>query len=195
MNIKEYWDIRYMQGGDSGSGSRGDLLSWKAEVINQFIKQKKIKSVMDFGCGKGDLASLINVDAYYGYDISPQAVKLCPKTLGKSFDVLPEYLNQSDLAMSIDVIFHCVDVESYDKHLFNLFQAGKKFVIIYGFDHEVDGTIHYANHYFPRKFTKDIEIMYPKLKLIKTIKNKYPAEKYGPENGSLSNFYIYQKNG
>jgi SAM-dependent methyltransferase len=193
MNIKDYWDIRYKQGGDSGSGSRGELLAWKAKIINDFIKSKKIKSVNDFGCGKGDLAMLLEVNEYNGFDISLEALKLCPLIQGKSFAQQPEFIPQKELSLSIDVLFHCVDQADYDQYLSDLFHSASKFVIIYAYDHNVDGSSKFAGHYYPRKFTTDIEIMYPQWKLIKTVKQKYPVSKFGPEFGSYSDFYIYQR--
>ena len=56
----KYWENRYKAGGNSGSGSYSNLAIFKAEIINSFVKDNKIESVIEFGCGDGQqLNSLI----------------------------------------------------------------------------------------------------------------------------------------
>ena len=51
---RDYWEQRYSSGSNSGDGSRGKLAEFKAEIINSLVKDKKIESVIEFGCGDGN---------------------------------------------------------------------------------------------------------------------------------------------
>src|ERR1035438_8966382 len=72
-----YWEDHYKSGGDSGSGSYNRLAEFKANIINDFITEKRIASAIEFGCGDGNNLSLINYPKYIGLDVSPTAIKLC----------------------------------------------------------------------------------------------------------------------
>ena len=48
-----YWDKRYQKGRDSGEGSYGELALFKAKVLNEFVREKEIRSVIEFGSGDG----------------------------------------------------------------------------------------------------------------------------------------------
>ena len=64
-----YWEVRYRGGGTPGAGSYGVLARFKA-VIDASSRTTKIASVMDLGCGDGDLLSLLTVSGYVGVDAS-----------------------------------------------------------------------------------------------------------------------------
>jgi thymidylate synthase len=70
----KYWNRRYGDGGNSGDGSRGEILSWKAKQINSFISEVRCGYVIDFGCGDGVLASLLKVERYLGLDVSENII-------------------------------------------------------------------------------------------------------------------------
>ena len=61
MNTLSYWENRYKNNGNSGAGSYGRLAEFKADVINNFIAENKITSVIEFGCGDGNQLSLFVV--------------------------------------------------------------------------------------------------------------------------------------
>ncbi len=61
----KYWEQRYAVGGNSGVGSYGKFANFKAEVINKFVREHKIKSVIEFGCGDGNQLKLANYPSYY----------------------------------------------------------------------------------------------------------------------------------
>ena len=46
MKTSEYWENRYKKSGNSGAGSYGRLAEFKADVINNFIAENKITSVI-----------------------------------------------------------------------------------------------------------------------------------------------------
>ena len=60
-NAEQYWEERYRRGYDSGAGSYGELAQWKAKIINTFIAANNIQNIIDFGCGDGNIADLIQV--------------------------------------------------------------------------------------------------------------------------------------
>lgn len=74
FNVREYWERRYEQGGNSGAGSYGEIAEFKAKTLNGFLKRKKIKEVIDFGCGDGAQLELLNVKSYVGVDVSKHVV-------------------------------------------------------------------------------------------------------------------------
>ena len=72
-----YWDGRYKSGGTSGRGSSGRLAEFKAEFLNDYVKQRGIASVIEHGCGDGAQLKLAQYPSYTGLDISPRAIELC----------------------------------------------------------------------------------------------------------------------
>ena len=74
---QRYWEDRYAQGGTSGPGSSGRLGDFKAQILNSFVRDFEISSVIEFGCGDGHQLSLMNYPLYIGLDTSPTAVALC----------------------------------------------------------------------------------------------------------------------
>ena len=75
----EYWERRYRGGGNSGDGSYGGLADFKAEIINVFVEENGIDTVVELGCGDGNQLGLMDVPQYTGYDISKTAVEMCAK--------------------------------------------------------------------------------------------------------------------
>lgn len=49
-----YWEARYTSGADSGVGSYGAFAEFKAEILNNFVAQNRVASVIEFGCGDGN---------------------------------------------------------------------------------------------------------------------------------------------
>ena len=114
---KQYWEDEHSSGGNSGPGSYDEFAMMKAKVINKFVKDHKIKSVIEFGCDDGNQLSLMNYPRYLGLDVSPTAIKLCQKRfkddLNKSFmqyDTLHYHDNagflKADLVLALDVLGH-----------------------------------------------------------------------------------------
>jgi len=69
-----YWDHRYDQGGTSGNGSYGELAIFKANIINSFIMEHKVNSIIEFGCGDGNNLSLYKIKKYLGLDVSEKSI-------------------------------------------------------------------------------------------------------------------------
>ena len=199
----KWWEQRYVSGGNSGKGSYGVLAEFKAKIINQFVRESEVKSLIEFGCGDGNQLMLANYPNYVGLDISKKAVTVCEEKFINdqskkfflydpySFDEKTEQF-KADLALSLDVIYHLVEDDVYSAYLKHLFGAGIKYVIIYATDKDEPGRF-YERHVRHRNFTKDITMRFPNWKLSKKIKNKYPAGE-GSVEASPADFFIYEAN-
>ena len=189
FSSKEYWEDRYRSGRNSGSGSYGRLAAFKLGVLNDFIGENGISSLLDFGCGDGNIAKDIIVDSYVGYDVSAKAVEMCKELYAKDDKKFTNNLpnENADLCISFDVIFHLIEDGIYHEYIKNLFKHSDKYVIIYSSNVEHEGSyIHFMN----RSFIGDVDLN--KWELIKMVKNKYPLLD-DPENESVSDFYIFKK--
>ena len=76
-NSKEYWESRYISGGNSGLGSYNHLAKYKAEFLNDFAKKQDIEKVIELGCGDGSQLKLFDFNRYVGYDISETIILKC----------------------------------------------------------------------------------------------------------------------
>lgn len=197
---EKYWEKRYKSGGNSGAGSYSNLAEFKAEVLNTFVKEKNIDKIIEFGCGDGNQLTLLHVNHYIGLDVSKTAIALCKSKFqndstkqfflytASKFNTNDE-LFRSDLALSLDVIYHLVENEIFESYMSQLFSVAEKYVIIYSsnFDSEL------ANHVKSRKFTSWVEQNVKTWKLDQIIENKYKYSKDDPRHTSISDFYIYKK--
>ncbi len=77
----KYWNGRYKAGGNSGIGSYGRLAEFKAEIINNFVADYEIHTVIEWGCGDGNQLSLAQYPQYIGFDVSLKSVKMCKKKI------------------------------------------------------------------------------------------------------------------
>jgi len=190
FNSSIYWENRYAKGGNSGSGSRGNLAVFKAKIINDFISEKNIKSIVDLGCGDGHMLMMYDSSPkYIGQDISITIIDNMKKIFYDEFYVYP-YPIKAELGLSIDVLFHITNYDEFIEYIKNLFNWSEKYVIIYAFDED---RSEFQSHYKPRKFTTVIEELCPDWELKNIIKNEYPVSEFGLAIGSYSDFYIYEK--
>jgi SAM-dependent methyltransferase len=186
----DYWERRYRLGMTSGPGSAGRLAAFKAEVLNQFVSDEGIRSVVEFGCGDGTQLSLAAYPRYLGLDVSPAAVELCRNRFAgdstKAFRVLGDPSGappEGDLALSLDVIYHLLEDDAYRRHLDAVFAASRRWVIIYSSDRD-DATP--ARHVRHRRFTDDVHERQPAFTLRRRIENPYPDE-------SFAEFYVFER--
>jgi Methyltransferase domain len=193
-----YWEQRYAQGGNSGVGSYGKFAEFKAEVLNNFAVQHGVLSVIEFGCGDGHQLSLAKYPRYQGFDISEVAISLCKQRFAsdvtKTFKMLHEYSGEkADLTLSLDVLYHLVEDEIFEKHMRTLFQASNRYVAIYSSDSSNNAGMK-GTHVKHRKFTRWIERNLPGWKLLYHIPNKHPyAGDY--TTGSWSELFVYERTG
>ncbi len=195
---RQYWEDRYAGGGNSGDGSYEELAAFKAGVLNEFVHRNGIRSVIEFGCGDGNQLALADYPAYIGFDVSETALELCrARFAGRSslsFCPLEEYRGErADLVLSLDVIYHLVEDQVFERHMELLFAASLRYVIIYS-SNTAENPSELEPHVRQRRFTDWIEVNRPKWRLLRRIPNRLP---FDPESGrgSLADFYIYGKAG
>lgn len=190
-----YWEQRYRDGRDSGTGSYGKFAVFKAQLINQFVVDHGITSVIEFGCGDGNQLALASYPRYLGFDVSEAALELCcgrfPADPTKTFGHVDDYNGETaDLVLSLDVIYHLVEDLVFETYMRRLFRASTKYVIIYS-SNEAGQPLPggYIRH---RRFT-DWTVSYAaEWRFVQHIPNKYPF-KGDHRQGSFAEFFIYEK--
>jgi SAM-dependent methyltransferase len=199
---QKYWEKRYAMGGTSGAGSYGKWAEFKAQVVNSFVRDYKIPSVIEFGCGDGNQLSLANYPVYIGLEVSKTAIKLCKERF-KNDETKSFFLYEPDcfvdrcsvfraeLALSLDVIYHLVEDRTFELYMNHLFSAAKKFVIIYSTDTDINRPFQ-APHVKHRNFFEWIKKNLPEWNLLRKIPNEYG---FGRDNQteSFADFFIYEK--
>ena len=197
-----YWESRYKSGGNSGEGSYDRYAEFKADVINEFLGEKNITRAIEFGCGDGNQASLINYKEYIGLDVSETIVQKCIRKFqsdkNKSFFLYrgnafsdPLGVFRCDLSLSLDVLYHLIEKDVYLEYIKNLFSVSNKYVVIYSSNINVPQR----SHELHREFLKDVEYLFKDKWVIEnTIINKYPAKNIDDLSGSMANFYFFRKN-
>lgn len=185
----DYWEQRYREGGDSGAGSYGETARFKAEVLNRFVREHEILSVIELGCGDGHQLSLADYPDYTGTDVSAAAIDRCRERFAgddtKRFLLATDAGDTAaDLALSLDVLLHLVEDDVYDAYLSELFTRGRQFVGIFGADLDEPST---APHVRYRKFTEWIAAEQPSWGLVQFVEN--------PVKGadSAADFYFYER--
>ncbi len=156
-----YWERNYAHGGTSGPGSYGALGSAKAEFLNAFVRDHNVQSITEFGCGDGHQLSLAAYPRYVGLDVSRTAIALCKRRFANdpaksfflydsSYFVDHTAVFTSDLAMSLDVIYHLVEDLAFETYMTHLFAAGQRYVMVYSTDTVMGDTAPHVRH---RQFT------------------------------------------
>lgn len=200
FDSRKYWNDRYKAGGNSGSGSYNNLANFKADIINNFVTNNQIKSIIDYGVGDGNQLKLIDTKnvTYTGLDVSTIIISKCKEIFEhdntKNFIHLDNVIDfdfKGELVLSCDVIYHLIEDDIYENYMNTLFAMSTKYVMIYALDNDINHALHVKF----RKFSNYIETNLPEWKLIEHIPNKYPQLKLGQNNDktSPSDFYIYEK--
>ena len=192
----DYWESRYREGRNSGSGSYNRLAEFKADVINRFVAEHGVKSVIEFGCGDGSQLRLAEYPSYVGVDVSPTVIEstqwVFEADATKSFihldDVSAEHC--SDLSMSLDVIYHLVEDEVFESHMRQLFNSARQYVIVYASNDDRPSNSVHVRH---RRFTDWVKRNRPDFKQIGFVKNAYPESVSDIDNTSFADFYFFGK--
>lgn len=204
MKSAEYWELRYSRGGNSGAGSRGSHAEFKAGVLNEFVAEHGVTSVIEFGCGDGEQLALADYPRYLGFDVSPTTLRQTKAKFegdaSKSFALYdpelysdPAGMITSDLVLSLDVIFHLTEDDVYERHLEHVFGASRKYVVLYTSDLDdpgMDGE--FAAHMRHHPVLRDVAKLYPDWRLTSRIENPHPWSLEDLE-GSISDFFIYER--
>jgi hypothetical protein len=190
FNSEAYWKKRYAQGDNSGIGSYGQLSQFKADILNPFMREHQIQSVIEYGCGDGNQLQSLSLPTYLGFDVSPTAIQLCQKQYAldpsKSFKVINEYQGETaQLTLSLDVLYHLVEDPVFTTYLKRLFASAQAYVIIYSSNFD-DNSSTRALHVKHRCFTNWVTQHCPDWQLVQHVPNPYPEL-------SSADFYIYAK--
>jgi SAM-dependent methyltransferase len=191
---QDYWEKRYSLGMTSGSGSAGKLARFKADVINRFVRENSVESVIEFGCGDGLLLELAEYPKYLGIDVSRTAIELCRRRFSgdasKSFLWLDGSsggagleIPRADLTLSLDVLYHLVEDDVYGRHLDQLFRASRRHVIIYSSSQGQESGVPHVRH---RDFLRDVHSRFPDFTLVAKIDNPYRPR-------SFADFYFFSR--
>ena len=188
-----YWESRYALGQNSGVGSYAELAAFKAAVLNAFVAEQRIASVLELGCGDGNQLKLARYPSYQGFDVSPTAVAMCRKSFrrdrSKSFEVYePELFTalgpRAELALSLDVVFHLVEDEVFERHLDELFGAAERFVCIYASNEDTPDIGDHVRH---RVFTDWVGENRPDWHVTRRVENPYRDS----VEGAVSDFWFF----
>jgi len=194
----DYWENRYERGGNSGPGSYSRLAKYKAEVLNKFVADNHVSSVIEFGSGDGAQLSLALYPTYTGVDVSRTALETTRKAFAgdpsKRF-IHPDDLEPgdvADLSLSLDVIYHLIEDSVFELYMEQLFTASRKFVIVYSSNTERKSEAVHVKH---RKFTDWVERHRPDFKLVDVVKNPYPEQLQDLDNTSFADFFFFERTG
>ncbi|HTW71019.1 MAG TPA: class I SAM-dependent methyltransferase [Acetobacteraceae bacterium] len=186
-----YWEQRYRAGGTSGAGSYGHMAAFKARMINGFIVDNAIASVLDLGCGDGNLLSMLDVPQYTGVDVAPAALACCgtkfPQRRFLPFSGL-DSSERAELVLSIDVIFHLVEDAEFARYMHALFAHATRFVLIHSSNAERNWSSPHVRH---RRFTDHVADCRPEWRLLAHLPNPYPFDADRPEETSFADFFVY----
>lgn len=191
----DYWEGRYAGGGTSGAGSYGVTATFKADVLNAFVADHDIDSVLEFGCGDGHQLSLAEYPSYVGLDVSVTAVRNCIEQFAgdptKSFLAYDPsaFANngalQADLCLSLDVVYHLVEDAAFETYMSNLFGAARRYVGIFSMNEDRDEGL--PPHIRFRRFSDWIDREAAEWRLVREVPN--------PDKGphSWADFYFYER--
>jgi SAM-dependent methyltransferase len=191
-----YWEARYHNGGNSGAGSYGRLADYKAAFINGFIRSNRIATVLDFGCGDGNLLSLLRLPAYVGVDVSPTTLATCTARFGARpnhrFRLFSELqpTDRADLAMSIDVIYHLIEDSVFGAYMTELFARSDKFVLVYSSNADFSWPQAHVRH---RRFSDVVSQEFPNWRLVAHLPNPHGYAPDQPDSTSFADFFVYGK--
>ena len=196
LGSEQYWINRYNKKGTSGLGSYDDLAIFKAEVLNNFVKENDIASIIEYGCGDGNQLKLANYKKYLGFDVSESAITICSNLFSsdnsKTFKLMQDYDGEmAELTLSLDVIYHLVENDVLNAYIGRLFESSEKFVIIYSSDTNEQEKAQ-PPHVRHRSITEWIKENIKDWKLVEqidSIHNETEIER----SIFLANFYIYKK--
>jgi hypothetical protein len=196
FNSAAYWEGRYREGRTSGAGSYNRLAIFKADVLNQFVKDHDVHSVIEFGSGDGSQLRLAAYPCYIGVDISKTTIdatrKLYASDPTKTFihadELGPEH--QAEISLSLDVIYHLVENEVFRRYMSQLCDSATRFMIAYSSNENRPSDSVHVRH---RKFTDWIAENRPEFRQIGLIPNPYPEDVRDIDNTSFADFYIFER--
>lgn len=193
---EEYWKRRYELGGHSGAGSYRKFAEFKASVLNEFVADEGVRTVIEYGCGDGNQLRLARYPSYVGFDVSPDALARCRETFAhdasKDFRLMHEYAAETaDLTLSLDVIYHLTEDHVFDAYMRRLFDSSTRFVIVFSSNTDEQERFQ-SPHVRHRAFSAWVETHRPEWSLYRQVPNAYPYAG-NHRTGSFADFHIYRR--
>ena len=189
-----YWEHRYRENGTSGLGSRGVLARFKARFVNDYVREHDICSVVDLGAGDGHQLRLFRLPRYVGLDTSETAIRRLRQQFAgddsKEFflhdgrAINGDVRLRGELVLSLDVIYHLVEDEVFERYMHDLFHCAESHVIIYSSNSEPFWRV--SRHVRDRRFSSYVEDHFPAWRLERTVKNPFSPL-------SRSDFFVYRR--
>lgn len=191
-----YWERRYKRGSDSGAGSYNRLARFKAEIINAFVHEHGIRSVIEFGSGDGAQLRLAEYPSYVGVDVSRTVLRATKERFKR--DPTKRFLHAdeistsdtAELSLSLDVVYHLIEYAAFERHLQQVFDAAIRFVIVYSSNSDCTSDSAHVKH---REFTEWVERNRPGFRLIRHTPNRYPEDLRDPDNTSHADFFFFER--
>jgi trans-aconitate methyltransferase len=177
-------------------GSYGLFAEFKADVLNGFVARRQVQTIIEFGCGDGNQLGLSKYPNYLGLDVSSTAILKCRERfksdMHKAFRLMEEYKGEkAELSLSLDVVYHLVEDDVFERYMRTLFDASSRYVIIYASDTD-DNQRDDGQHIQHRKFTAWVRQNLPNWKLLEHLPNRYPY-RGDYRTGSFAEFFIFEK--
>jgi SAM-dependent methyltransferase len=192
-----YWENRYRAGGTSGAGSYGRLAAFKAEALNEFVRTKGIRSVIELGCGDGAQLALAEYPRYVGVDVAAACVERCnvrfrtdPKKSFYLATALPQDLGTFELGLSLDVVYHLVEDDVFDAYMRELFRRSERHIVIYSSNYDALTSTPHVRH---RKFTSWITANAPAWQTAGFVPNRFPFDPNHPNDTSFADFHFFTR--
>jgi SAM-dependent methyltransferase len=192
-----FWESEYRNGRTSGPGSYGRLAEFKADILNEFVRTKDIRTVIEFGCGDGAQLQRAAYPEYVGVDVAPTSIARCSALFAqdatKHFylaDSFPKESGTFDLALSLDVVYHLVEDSIFDAYMLRLFSVANRYVIIYSSDYDAHTQGAHVRH---RKFTGWIAKNAREWRKVGFVANRFPFDAERPDETSHADFYFFAR--
>lgn len=171
LNNKLFWNTRYetnMTLG-SGTGSRGNNLKLKENLVKDIVEKYNVESVLDIGCGDCEVNKNLDLPNYTGIDVSDVIVKRNNELYPDRNYIMGDfnYINnndiKSDLVICFDVLIHQPTKEEYDLGIQTIKNSFNKVALVSGFEKtETKGIIYFYENII-KSFTEEnynIEVLY-----------------------------------
>ena len=157
-----------------------------------------VTSVVELGIGDGNQSSLFEIPFYAGIDVVPQIVARARERFadrpGWTFHEVGNLGPQDrrcDMSMSLDVIYHLVEEEVYDRYMRDLMGFADRFVLVYASDHDADARARHVRH---RNYGRWIAQSAPDWRLRERFEHPYPMTgESDPDQTSFAFFQLYER--
>jgi hypothetical protein len=159
FDYKAYWNNRYINNWNSWKWSYWENALFKANFINNFIKENNITTVTEFWVWDWNNLELYNIKNYEGLDISEKAIEICKDKFKddktKVFSVLNDWEYQAELTLSLDVTFHIFPKNEWKNYINRVIDSAVRFAIFYSFPKWTANAPH-LNDYNFEEYLKEL---------------------------------------